>query len=510
MVTATLYDWTNIRGLNVKWASIQKPIRERTFARMDIGLSHDTVSYFDSRRLTNIVRAVVERVFLTARFENVPLPQKGIYKNISWFAHAVSKEVGVLCPRSRADFVASYIGTSKHKNYLRALDTFTTRPVVTFVDSVIKAFVKVEKTNTTLKANPAPRLISPRSPRFNIELGRYLKFVEHRVYKAVGKVCGGTVICKGLNALQRGRLAYSKWSKFKKPVAVGIDASRFDQHVSVEALRFEHSLYTQIYPGDTLLNQLLSWQCVTHAVAYAADGRLKFTREGGRCSGDMNTAMGNCFISCALVYQYLSEKGIAFDFMNDGDDTVIFIEGDDVGCIEDLPTWFLQYGFTMKVEEPVSVLEELEFCQCHPVLGPDGYTMVRNPRKVFENDLVSNKVNSLNEAYGHLSAIRGCGLALNSGIPMFQEFYKALPSVQRAHTLPEYGFTSLVSGMCREARPISDATRLSFWKAFGVFPQDQTVFEDWCRRCIKSEVQSIKEINLQSNLASVAFRYKNG
>lgn len=71
-------------------------------------------------------------------------------------------------------------------------------------DAMLKTFVKAEKINFTAKPDPAPRIIQPRSPRYNVELGRYVKVVEKHLYKAVARVFHEVTICKGLNAHDRG------------------------------------------------------------------------------------------------------------------------------------------------------------------------------------------------------------------------------------------------------------------------------------------------------------------
>lgn len=438
--------------------------------------------------LSNLVRAVVERVFLNSSFQEVPQAKPGKFEKMDYFTRRVARHVGRPLPRSRIDFVNSYSG-SQLKTYTRALHTFNQCPMVTCADALNKCFVKVEKINFSTKVDPAPRLILPKNPRFNIELGRYLKHIEHRVYNAIGKVFGGTTVFKGLNGLQRGRLFNTKARKFQRPAFVGIDAARFDQHTGQSALKFEHSLYHQIYPGDVKLKWLLEQQLVTRAIGYATDGKLRFTRNGGRCSGDMNTSLGNCYISCALVFEYMTSKGVLFEVANDGDDTVIILEASNLHLLDDLTTWFLDYGYTMKVEDPVFELEKLEFCQCHPVKNADGfYTMVRNPRKAFECDLVSNKVTTEAEALAHASAIRESGLSLNSGIPVFQAFYASLPKGGTKAVLPEYGFRHLAQGMESKERKVTPESRASFYLAYGVTPDAQIELEKYFSRGINNSL----------------------
>lgn len=105
-------------------------------------------------------------------------------------------------------------------------------------------------------------------------------------------------------------------------------------------------------------------------------------------SGDMNTALGNCMLMCCLVMAYMDAKCIPYDFINNGDDVVLFCERKHQHLLEDIPTWFDRMGFEMVVEAPVYELEQIEFCQMHPIqLGYDDYTMVRNYPSSIAKDL---------------------------------------------------------------------------------------------------------------------------
>ena len=70
-------------------------------------------------------------------------------------------------------------------------------------DATLKLFVKFEKICFTKKPDPAPRLISPRSPVYNIALGRYTRAAEEGIYEACahlwGYEGGEQVVMKGLN-----------------------------------------------------------------------------------------------------------------------------------------------------------------------------------------------------------------------------------------------------------------------------------------------------------------------
>nr|QDH88774.1 MAG: RNA-dependent RNA polymerase [Riboviria sp.] len=97
-------------------------------------------------------------------------------------------------------------------------------------DSYLTSFVKFEKQDL----GKAPRVINPRSPRYNLVLGKYLKFLEKRVYKGINRAFGAhtahTVI-KGLNVEESGKVVMAKWRRFGKPVGVGLDTKVRHAHL---------------------------------------------------------------------------------------------------------------------------------------------------------------------------------------------------------------------------------------------------------------------------------------
>lgn len=437
--------------------------------------------------IVNLERAVKERVFnvtSNGEFVTPPRPDKTLFnKRMASFLKALKKFLPTSTPVSYDEFVGLYKDRRK-KIYQSAVDSLLVKEV-SRKDAMIRCFVKAEKINFTAKVDPAPRLIQPREPRYNVEVGRYLKPIEHMVYGAIAKVFGSTTVVKGLNADDSGRLLKEKWDSYKDPVAIGLDASRFDQHVSKTALQWEHKVYLHVFKGCPFLRKLLSWQIVNHGVGYTRDGRLKYSVEGCRMSGDMNTALGNCVLMCGLVHSYLTERGIVkFDLVNNGDDCVVIVEKCDLERLQSgLTEWFIEMGFNMKVETPVYELEHIDFCQTRPIWTPDGWRMVRDPRIAIAKDCVS--IHPLDTEGGfrkYLDVFSTGGLHLTSGIPMWQSFYKKLNQVSGGKTGSkirlETGMSYLSNGMKQLEQPVHPRTRYSFWRAFDIIPDYQVALEN--------------------------------
>lgn len=247
--------------------------------------------------LNNLRRGLMERVYhveVAGSLTLPPSPLPGAFKALEGFAHVFSKHVTPTAPMGYLDFVECYRGR-RRTVYEKACASLQASEV-SRADSVVSTFVKSEKINLSSKPDPAPRVIQPRHPRYNVEVGRFIKKIEHAVYNNIADVWGDTTVLKGVNAHQQADLLRKKWDSFRRPVAIGLDASRFDQHVSTDALSWEHSIYLKYFSGSerAILKRLLSWQLVNTGRARASDGIIKYKVNGCRMSGDMNTGLGNC------------------------------------------------------------------------------------------------------------------------------------------------------------------------------------------------------------------------
>lgn len=350
-------------------------------------------------------------------------------------------------------------------------------------------FVKAEKFNNSVKKHHVPRAIQPRSPRYLVESGRYIKPIEKKIYKTINIMFDSVTIFKGLNAETRGHHISSHWNSFIDPVAVGLDAKRFDQHVSPAMLEWEHSIYKLFYPGDKHFAKIMKWQVKNTGVARCAEGKARYTVDGCRMSGDMNTALGNCLIMSSMVYAYARKCGIRIKLANDGDDCVVFMERKDLNVFSDnLHNFFSSLGFSMTVEDPVYILEDIEFCQSHPIFDGEKYIMVRDPRRAISKDCVAIKPLDNDKIMKMwCSAVGQGGMSLTGGIPVWQDFYARLVSIiDGAKPLDDItlntGMKLMAKGMYRNYKEVDPKTRLSFYLAFKVSPQEQLAREDFYRK----------------------------
>lgn len=438
--------------------------------------------------LPNVLRGLRERVYLVNRgrgHEPPPVPEPGVYRNLDQFGEAVARCARVSGPWSYDEFVLSYTGP-KQRLYRAAADSLMSRGIEPR-DGMLDTFVKAEKLPLEAKPDPAPRVIQPRSPRYNAYVGRYLKPLEKRIYQGVDEVFGEKTILSGYNAHDTARLLRKKWDSFEDCVAVGLDAARFDQHVSVQALEWEHGVYDMVY-NEPRLMEVLRWQIYNRGRVRLAEATVHYTVDGRRMSGDMNTSMGNKLIMCALVWRYLRDVQVPAKLGNNGDDCVVFMRRRDYARFSaGLDAWFTRYGFTIVAEEPVDVFEKIEFCQQRPVFDGSRWVMTRSPIAGLAKDctLIGVDPARAEREYRRWAAGVGvAGLKAMGGVPVVQEVYAGLAGMSDGGgpELDQYsGLAVAARGMDRAFSQPTPECRASYYLAWGIEPHAQAVMEEAIR-----------------------------
>lgn len=437
--------------------------------------------------LGNVRRGLVERVYMVEKkgaLELTPQPNPGEFELLSRFREMLVANTAKTTRMSYQEFLGFYSGR-KRVVYERAVKSLELQPVRA-KDAWLSTFVKAEKLNITAKPDPAPRVIQPRDPRYNVEVGRYLRGAEELVFTGINRCFGGRTVFKGMNADQAGIAMAELWHSFRDPVGIGMDASRFDQHISQDALNFEHSIWLQLFPQSERkeLKRLLSWQLVNKGLARCPDGKVKYTVNGCRMSGDMNTSSGNCIIMCATVHYLCTSNNICkFRLANNGDDCMLVVERKDMAIMDKIIPFYTNFGFTMKVEPPVFELEHIEFCQTRPVFVNGAYRMIRNCHTSLSKDLHS-LLDLRNDVAvdAWIGAVGSGGRVLNDGVPVMKEFFKQFPVTKRtthdvvsrytAEGIYKFGRASKFN----DEEPSAE-TRYSFWRAFGLLPDEQIALE---------------------------------
>lgn len=416
-------------------------------------------------------------------------PQAQFDALVSAFTRRLSYKVNRLTPVPLRDYPSRTYRGRKLALYTKAAERVEARGPLRS-DAYLSTFIKHEKLRVGLK-RVVPRVIQPRKPEYNVCVGRYLHQLEHFLYRDIDAVFGAPTVMKGYNAFEQGEIISQAWDSFHAPSALGLDASRFDQHVGCSALRWEHRVY-DLYYRCPELRSLLQSQLHNVGFVRCLDGGLRYKVSGGRCSGDMNTAMGNCLIMCALVYGLLQANALVtvnrskVRLLNNGDDCVLVGEASDVRRIEgQVQKYFATAGFVMKVEPVVYELEGISFCQTQPVHDGVRWRMVRDPRVCLTKDatLLSHKYAIEPYLSTQLSAIGDCGIALTSGLPLMQSYYNAMRRGRKFNPkhlderFRETGFYRLSRGLLGRVAPVTPEARVSFARAFGIVPDLQEALE---------------------------------
>lgn len=436
------------------------------------GYTRPNTLFVHNASLTNLVKGISERV-LSRKVNGVWVSTQvdcNLGNTFKWYTDRLVSVVGICLPLTKDQFLRNYSGAKKAR-YIRAFDSLI--EILKKEDSECKVFVKADK----VTHNKTPRIISPRSDRYHVSLGVYIGAVEHSIFRAVDKIAGHRVVLKGANGLERAGVIESYMSKPNR-VAIGVDASRFDASVCPSWLELEHSVYNKIF-NDPGLKMLLQWQIKYSCKGKTQEGGVKYEMNGGRASGDMNTSLGNIIIMCALIIVYMDTLGIEWNFINDGDDAVIFVEEKHVKLVQQFPSWCVQWNFHMVMEKPVSTLEHVEFCQSKPVWNGENYIMVRNfPLSMFK-DQVCVKYRDPVNARDWLYSISMCGKNLSAGVPINYTFYESLSTGGKfiKDNAIKGGLYYLQKGIKQKYRRVTATSRYSFWLAFGVTPDEQTTLE---------------------------------
>lgn len=440
----------------------------------------------------NEIAALVKRSLgpTPGSVEGCRVPVRDAFRRIRLVASRYSE--------SRWDYLEtahSYTGALRRR-YLEAERSLREDGPLGSSDVRLRAFLKAEKRHLGNVAKP--RMIFPRSPRYNLHVASWLKPFEHWLWgnlrrSAFPGAGNSRVVAKGLSPRQRAALIVRKFSEVPDCVVMEVDGRAFEAHLDLWQLLEEHSVYTSAYPGDGSLKKCLNKQLRNFGVTSCG---VRFSREGGRASGDFNTGMGNSLVMLAVVAGVMSQLGERlWDTLVDGDNALVFLPAPAMSRVVPIfaATALKISGHEMTLERPVSVVEEVRFGQSAPVWVEGGWQMVREWRKVISHGCSSHS--HLNEPRFALEWIRGvalCEASLAHGVPLLCAWANRLLSLTESVTTVRWDphrdysvlgvrFDRLGAG----AREPDDVSRQSFARAFGVSPGEQRNLE---QRCSEAEV----------------------
>nr|QXN75445.1 MAG: RNA-dependent RNA polymerase [Grapevine-associated tombus-like virus 4] len=396
--------------------------------------------------------------------------------------------------KSREEIVAGYSGALRRR-YQEASESLDDEELGN-QDYKLRAFLKGEKFNPLLKVSK-PRMICPRSPRYNLELARYLKPLEHALWKKwkVGHNCPKTRVSgKGLNGRERASLIKEKMDSVGDCLVFEVDGKAFEAHVSREQLLLEHSVYKAAYPGCVDLQNLL--QCQLTLKGKTAAG-IKFERDGCRASGDFNTGLGNTMLMGSFVIAAMNKAGYGFKWtvLADGDNCLLFVERRYAsGVVERFAELVRSVcSHEMTVEKPTTILEGVVFGQSRPCATEAGYTMVRDPYKVLSGAFCGYR--HFHEKQFAPRLIRGIALAelsLARGLPVLGAYFQTAAHLTRrfkALRNPEFFLEGhLINVVDPGPLNVTAEARTSFALAWGIGVEEQLALEQSLTDLLSAEL----------------------
>lgn len=420
-----------------------------------------------------------------------PQPTREGVRALKIVAKRLAWRVGHRVPLTLEEVLDTFHGSRRTK-YVQAYESLALNPL-TVGDARIQSFVKAEKFDPEEKINPDPRMIQARSPRYNLVIAKYLRPVEEIIYHLKDDF-GDRVVAKGMNQSARADQILANFSCFQSPVCFSLDASRWDKHVKAPVLAVEHGFYRDIMGHHPEFDQLLIWQMKNRC---RTSGGVKYSVHGGRMSGDINTALGNCLLMVVMIMAAMKELGVFYKVLDDGDDCLVWVEGSNFDRVRRaLPKIFLGYGQELKIENVAWTPSEVVFCQSRLVHNGERWIMVRNWRKVLAQACCGTRHwNDPAMVRPMMGLVGSCELALNVGVPILQEFALALIRISHgkiasmlhtdsgllARLKAEYG-KDLESAMAIKARPVTAEARAAFTLAFGVSEWEQCAVEEVLRK----------------------------
>lgn len=488
------------------------------------GLAGTHYSYI-IRDIRSLVRGVVERILLKkldGEWGQPLRPTLNALLAFRPFESAVCKKVraSLGSPLTMKQFLDRYQGAKKRKYTLAGWRYRKFGLLLKFLKS--KLIVKDDKFDFVQQTNPCPRIIVPESEEFNVAFGRFTAALEKPLYKAIDDVFGAPVVMKGKNALQQAADMRDAWLEFDDPIVISGDMSRNDQSSGHEIMECEHRAILRFFRGNRELRGILEARSKLHAFGYATNewgGGFKIELDLGelmRVTGGMDTALGTVYVLCAKMYNYFQGLPFKCRLFDNGDDFFLMMERAHAQYVQNtLPEFVRRYGYDLTMEEPVDVFERIDFCQTHPVYDGEKYVMCRDPRVVLSKDLLTTKY-LRSERYwsAYRAAISDCGMALAGNLPIMGSFYRAIGRgavARESVKLDCCGFTMLAEGMISTTVQVSDASRYSFYQAFGIAPDDQVAIEEYYDSVVHRWSPPMSNLNIHTkehNLILPLFDYR--
>lgn len=428
-------------------------------------------------------------------------PERKLYRKLYRIRIRLAEQLGnfytndVNMPLSREDIV-NKLKSGVKKRYILANKQINDGRLYNFEGKApTMAFIKWEKMDA-VKMTGTARLIQFKSYKFTLfhkQLLQPLVDADKVITSVFYHQPFNTIRTSGMSQIECAELFKSEWDSLKRPAAALLDCSKFDGHVDFHQLELELIVLQQAYSGkvahevfDKLMYKLFKKS------GYTQNG-IKYKADGSRDSGVASTAKGNSdinHVNLRTVILFAISKYLEIDFLHmtiadlhrvihylhvHGDDSVIIGEADFIKVFEKVCIEIMKcLGHDVKISI-VYEFEQISYCQCSPVDMGNFYKMVREPIRSLSRGAYSEKEQPWSQ---YFAAIGLCELAVHSGVPILQSLgISHIVKSGLSRPLRSYQQDTTFSGSEPAIIPISEVTRWSFFRAFGIHPEQQVVIE---------------------------------
>lgn len=358
-------------------------------------------------------------------------------------------------------YVNQFSGAKRKIYYQAKLDIYNEG--IRKKDFNVKMFVKIEKTASEKILESKPRAIQHRDPKVVLLMAKHLHEFEKSLYRQ--RENGLLVFAKGRNNVERFSDLKEHFDSYMKPTIVLMDHSKFDAHVTIEHLKLTHRYYLKFVPKSMkkVLNMMIRNRC-------RSKSGIHYKVEGTRMSGDYDTALGNSIINYVIIKDALIKSGATkFSIYLDGDDSVVFVEGDFKFNIN-----FGWYGMETKINY-ITDFNDIEFCQGFPC--PTIGMMVRNPIRALSHMSVAGKPLPIKAVKAYLATLGEGEMHLSSGVPVIYPLSEKLSRLTPKRVKIEDSYKYKLNASISPKAPTID-TRVWFSDKFGISIEYQKYLEN--------------------------------
>lgn len=385
---------------------------------------------------------------------------------------------------------------SKKMRYVKAYDNLKNNRH--FLDnrfSRLKAFIKIEQTTLDKLLTKPARLIQYRSFEYGYCFKSFLLNFDLVVknednYQSIYLPNSNKQPLKeawtkyNTDDVQMENLIKA-WNRYKRPIAILIDHSKYDGHYECDLVRNEREFWKELLGNKKFFDWLLS--CQENNSGITANG-LKYRVIGKRASGDPNTSAGNTVSNTFMIITWCSDAGV-FDYYIyiNGDDSMIICEFEDAQKLLQLGvSFFRNLYMETEIEGIATQLEEIVYCQRRPVKLGGVYRWVTDPFRLLGRFVVS-EFKYKSSANRYLLGKALCMLHCYHGAPIIQTFLLRViddcltsdPSLRPLGSVDKTAARSQsIDKIPLKISEIDNAGRYSFFIAFGLTPEYQIKIEN--------------------------------